>query len=511
MTRSGSMDKLKSVLYCRVSTKYEEQDQSYKAQMKFKGDQFDVTNIYGEKVSGRYLYKRIEQQRLLHDAGIDIEFVDREQPVFYLSDREPLFQCIIVANTSRFGRNLVEVKQIIEKLYKKNVVVYFDDIGKFSNASDISMTLDILFILDEQYSKTTQAKVLYGYERKRKEGYLSLHRSIFGMDYIVGENILVPNDDAETVEKIFKDYADGMGVRGIADKYDMKRHQITNIINNPRYCGLDCYGKRQETRCKPVEELELFESERITPIISQELWKECQKIKLSKMSKETRKGVKKGGYPLSGKIVCSHCGKSYVHHSRYSNWNYWRCSTRQDGEECLSPNINEKLVVEYLKEHLNSYVYNIESAINEVLEEYEYIQVDTLQEELEEANQNLNKLLDLYMDGMLDKEMYSERFEIMSDQKEDIKKRIENANDLNNYYVKVNMMKEKHMKRLANMNELIHEDYASVLNELESVEIGMKYKEDSDRIYPVVSKVIFKGLEEVRELTKHIQFGGITI
>lgn len=101
--------------------------------MEYKNEQFEVVSIYNERVSGRLLYKRKEQQRLLYDCGIDVSFYDRDQPLFKISDRPSLYDVIIVANTSRFSRNLVEMKQMITALSKKHVKMYFDDLSKFSD------------------------------------------------------------------------------------------------------------------------------------------------------------------------------------------------------------------------------------------------------------------------------------------------------------------------------------------------------------------------------------------
>lgn len=120
-------------MYCRVSTEHDDQLTSYRAQMEYKNEQFEVVSIYNERVSGRLLYKRKEQQRLLYDCGIDVSFYDRDQPLFKISDRPSLYDVIIVANTSRFSRNLVEMKQMITALSKKHVKMYFDDLSKFSD------------------------------------------------------------------------------------------------------------------------------------------------------------------------------------------------------------------------------------------------------------------------------------------------------------------------------------------------------------------------------------------
>ena len=93
-----TIEKLKSALYCRVSTEHEDQLTSYKAQMEYKNEQFDIIQIYNEQVSGKLLYKRKEQQKLLYDAGIDVSFHDK-QPIFSISQRPPLFDIIIPSLT----------------------------------------------------------------------------------------------------------------------------------------------------------------------------------------------------------------------------------------------------------------------------------------------------------------------------------------------------------------------------------------------------------------------------
>ena len=171
--------KLKCALYVRTSTT--EQKDSLELQARYKNNNFDIDKIYSEEVSGRDILKRPEQIKLLNDCGIEVTSVQK-QAVFITNDKKPLYDCIIVSNTSRWGRNVVQVKQIVEALHKKGVKLWFDDLGKFSDSKDLSLTLDMLFVLDENYSQTISHKVKSAMDKRKKEGYILANSRLIGYD-----------------------------------------------------------------------------------------------------------------------------------------------------------------------------------------------------------------------------------------------------------------------------------------------------------------------------------------
>ena len=510
-----TIEKLKSALYCRVSTEHEDQLTSYKAQMEYKNEQFDIIQIYNEQVSGKLLYKRKEQQKLLYDAGIDVSFHDK-QPIFSISQRSPLFDIIIVANTSRFGRNIIEVKQMINALEKKKVSIYFDDLGKMSSDKDLSLTLDLLFLLDENYSKQTSQKVLVGMQRGRDRGTLYVNSLMIGMDYIPKPvNKLVPNEMSPTIVKIFEDYKNGGSCRSLAIKYNMRPHTINDIINNAKYAGLNYYGRYDENgKRKPLDTHEYFETDRIEPIISKELWFECQEIKKSRTigdSAGRRKGVNNNTYSLSGKIVCNSCGSHYYHHSVGKRiGSNWRCITKANYKKCVMPDINERTIINYLKSgFFDIYIERIKSAITVLLDDYQLVDRSETEATLVNVNVQINKLLDIYLDGIISKDIYEQRYKCLIHDKSIIEKKLSHIDNYNSYHKEIVEKRDKFIYELQQMSYNINvvNDYESVFKNIREIVVDKQYDYENNKIYSYIKEIHFKGFEVLSDITKELPFG----
>ena len=511
------MNKIKSALYCRVSTDHDDQLTSYRAQMEFKNEQFEVVSIYNERVSGRLLYKRKEQQRLLNDCGIDVSFYDRDQPLFKISDRPSLYDVIIVANTSRFSRNLVEMKQMITALAKKNVKLYFDDLSKFSDDKEMEMTLSLLFVLDESYSQQVQQKVLHGMERRRQMGYLPNNGLMFGMDYLPNpENRLVPNEDSPTVVNIFNDYKEGGSCRSLGIKYNMQPHTINDIINNAKYAGLNYYGRYdKDGKRKPIDEHEYFETDRIEPIISKELWYECQEIKKSRTTHAGQgrvRGVNNNTYSLSSKIRCASCGKNFYSHDTGKRMiRNWRCRTKSnDQSKCAMPDINERRIIQYLKDgFFDNYIRSIKQSIELVLEQHNYLDRAETQNKLVDVDNKIKKILDLYLDGTIEKSVYEERYNQLIHDKTNLEQTLSNIDDYNSYYEEICRKREKYIYELEQMRYDINilDDYESVFKKVSQIIIDKDYDFENEKIVSYIKEIRFKSFEVLSDITKELPFG----
>lgn len=499
------MNKIKSCLYARVSTTHSEQETSFELQHKFTNEKFVIEKVYGERSSGRYLKKRPIMIQLLSDCGIEITF-NKNQPVFIETNRKPLYENIIVANTSRFGRNLVEVKQIIDMLHKKGVTIWFDDIGKFSNAKDLSLTLDLLFLLDENYSKQVQAKVLYGLERARKEkGYLHLSSSFFGMEYIKGENRLIPNEESQTVVKIFNEYKNGASMRMLASKYGRTQSRIKDMIDNPRYAGYNFYGiyvKDGTYKRKGIENVEIFKSDRIEPIITIELWRECQEIKKSR--KCGVRGVNNNSYSLSSKIICAKCGTKFFHKqtNRKPNSDLWKCrKAHNEPHLCDTPSISEKTIIKYLKSYYglsairNTLAFKIKLAIDSIKVEDK----ETLEFKIKPLNDKMERLKKLFVMGDISEEEYQEMKSEFKNELDKLNEMLINIQNKEQNIIKLKKLKKDYNKILDEYEILLEENPQELFKKISYIKVDKIDNIVKNRYNSYITEVMFEDFEPIKE------------
>lgn len=490
-------DKIDSVLYTRVSTDKEEQKTSYVQQQKFKDNRFNIINIFDDKASGTNIKKRTGFIEMLKYIGIEIVFIGDDYlfNIFKATD----IKVLIVSNTSRFSRNLIDAKRAIEILHKQGVKVFFNDINSYSDNEQIEILLNIYFTLDQQYSKDLSKKVKHGLQRLvDNEGYILVTGNMKG--YNVKGGKLYKNEDSEKIKEIYNDYVfSNSSIRKLAEKYKWNQSTIGNILKNKKYAG---YNKQEDNELHPS----------IEPIITLDLWEKAQTIRLSRRrlnGKDKAIGLKSNTYGLSSKLVCPICGGNLSYRKgRNKKYGIWSCYTSEararKGVKCSNPAISENRINQYLKEMIKSNQWRryIEFEINLKLENIKLIEIDDLKLNISNVELKNNKLLDLYLNNEILKGMYMERKEKLDYEKSELLNQLKNAEDLNNYKNSLEELKKNYMEKLDIIENFIdNENFEEVHKLIKNVYFAYNYniaepkailnlKNAKKKLF--VSKIIFK-------------------
>lgn len=379
-------EKVKVCAYCRVSTNSKDQENSFENQKRYfereinKSNDFELVGIYADKgITGTSFSKRQEFNRMLHDAGIDIEEhrqneldrrSNRVEYVYCITDREPKFKYILTKNTSRFARN-IEVVGIIRKLYQKGVYINFIDI-KISTENDVdSLLLSILFTMDENESKDKSKKVKWGIIEGANNGKINANSRLYGYKYIQKENRLETIDEeAENIKLIFKMYSTNYGIRRIINYLsehnintrsglDFSKSTVSRILQNEKYAGYNARLKydtgevlinKHSPKIRPKGEWIVRKSDKIPAIISIDLFDVCKKIRESKVNTINQKGKYKGVSEFAGLIKCSNCGNYYTK-NKDRNRIFYNCSKKKAKgiDACNNVNINLDELNEFIE------------------------------------------------------------------------------------------------------------------------------------------------------------------
>lgn len=146
----------------------------------------------------------------------------------------------------------------------------------------------------------------------------------------IPKHLYVDPKEAEVVRLIFELATNAeapMGRRRIANILNRRGYKrrsglswvgckVGNIINNPVVAGMTSYDEvsysKHISSSIPRWQQKLYEGVH-EPIISLELWKKAQDIKLNINKRFNRRKEKaKRAYPLTGVLNCAKCGKSYT-------------------------------------------------------------------------------------------------------------------------------------------------------------------------------------------------------
>lgn len=362
-----SYRQLRVAAYCRVSTKQDEQLNSYEVQRTHYEERirtepkWSLVGIFADKgITGTSMKKRDEfnkMLRLCYKGKIDM---------------------IIVKSISRFARNTLDVIKITRKLREINVDVYFEEQGIHSIDPASEFYITIYGSIAQSESENISANVKWGKAQSAKQGNVSFQCKHF-LGYTKnadGEIEIVP-EEAEIIREIYEQYLSGESLYGIKCYLEAKeiptpagcsvwrQETIRSILSNEKYKGdaiinktyvSDCISKR--IKANNGERNKYYIENNHPAIIDagtfarvqEEIARRSGKPKVKQKGTKTELSRYSSKYALSELLICGECRTPY----RRCTWTakgkrkvVWRCINRLDyGKKYChhSPSIEESLL-----------------------------------------------------------------------------------------------------------------------------------------------------------------------
>ena len=229
--------KLKVAAYVRVSTENDEQTSSYELQVNDFTDRiranpnWEFAGIYSDEgISGTELSHRKGMLQMIEDA------------------RAGKIDHILAKSIARFARNVVDCLSIIDELKKMGVGVHFDENNLYTLDTTGALVLTILATVAEEESRSKSFIMNWSIERRFSKG-IFLTPKLLGYDVNDDGELVVNQEEAETVKVIYdlyingwsaKDIAELLGVYGRKTKLGNEKWNPTSlygVIENERHCG----------------------------------------------------------------------------------------------------------------------------------------------------------------------------------------------------------------------------------------------------------------------------------
>lgn len=301
----------KVVFYGRVSTEHEAQMSALGNQMQWYDDvatrfpNWTVVDKYiDEGITGTQARKRPSFMKMVKDGKTD------------------KFDLIVTREVCRFARNTVDTLTYTRELSNIGVEVYFVDDNIWTLESDGELRLSIMATLAQEESRKVSDRVKAGQAISRQNGTLYGCGNILGYDlkrnidekgnWNPSENTYVINpEQAETVRMIFDLYEQGNGEKKISTelcrlhrksangnvKWDAAK--IGRILKNATYKGYICYNKSHNNNYLDQKRIKNHDIDTYTlvkgnfePIVTEEQWDKCDKIRRSKVTAVSKNGKK---------------------------------------------------------------------------------------------------------------------------------------------------------------------------------------------------------------------------
>lgn len=295
-----------------------------------------------------------------------------QQMIGWAKEKNRPFEAILVWKFSRFARNQEESIVYKSMLSRSGVeVVSISEplaVGPFG-----SLIERILEWMDEFYSIRLSGEVKRGMTEKVSRGEVVTVPS-FGYDIV--EKNYVPNADAETVRRIYRDYLSGVGMATIARQLGLEgvrtrrgnppeNRWVEYILTNPVYIGKirwskdgkSCYQRGGDTSGSYLTD------GHFQPLVSLELWNAVQdKIEAQKAGRpKYSRREQPVDWMLKGLVRCSSCGSTLVYTStacptmQCHKYSHGKCQTSHS----LSIAKANRLVISYLENSIETKTFPV--------------------------------------------------------------------------------------------------------------------------------------------------------
>lgn len=336
--------------YCRVSTKQEEQLNSYETQVRYYTDRINrepgwkLAGIYADKgITGTSMKKRDEFNKLICQC------------------KRGKVDMIIVKSISRFARNTLDCLKITRMLRELKVDVYFEEQNLHSIDPSSEFYISIYGSVAQSESENISHNVAWGKARSAKDGNVFFaYKSFLGYRRGADGKPEIDPEQADTVRRIYDRFLTGDSLQQIANgltadgiptpmgRTVWQASVVQSILSNEKYKGDALLGKTyvedcisKKVRVNAGERPQYYVENNHPAIIDaatfarvqEELARRASKRKVKQMGTTTEQGKYCGKYALTELLICGECGTPY----RRCTWTVggkkrivWRCINRLD-------------------------------------------------------------------------------------------------------------------------------------------------------------------------------------
>ncbi len=265
---------------------------------------------------------------------------------------------IIIKSIRQFARSTLDCLIYVRILKEKGIGVYFEKENIDTMDSKEEVLLTILSSLAQDESRSISENSRWGIVRRFQQGKVRVnHKKFMGYDKDENGELIINEEQAKIVRRIFKEYLEGKsadkiaegltkdGIPTVTGKRKWHPTVITKMLKNEKYKG-DALLQKTITvdflthkRAKNEGQAPQYYVENSHPaIISKEIFEAVQKemkrrSELRGFGDKERRSKHSSKYPFSGKIFCGSCGAVY----RRKRWGptkkykkyVWNCRTRE--------------------------------------------------------------------------------------------------------------------------------------------------------------------------------------
>jgi site-specific DNA recombinase len=410
--------------------------------------QLEMCREYALQQGWRIVAELAEDDRGASGAAFELPQLDRVREMA----RNKEFDILVVREIDRLSRKLAKQLVVEEELSRMGVQIVYV-LADYDNSPEGRLSKHIRATIAEYEREKIMERMIRGRLLKVRAGHVLVHSTPpYGYKVAKNENgkasLVINETEAKFVRMVFDWYVNGHNGRkitmnGIAKKLTEMgiptRHDtmpngggfkkrgwavwgvpmVAKILKTEVYIGKWYYRKENHTK----EEWLVID---VPPLVSEETWYQVRKI--GERNKALARANRKFQYLLTGHIRCGLCGSRMNGHPGYwssKNANGYNCYYRcvaHDGTianvKCPIPQFRLDAVDGVVWEWVTGFLTNPElleqgmaeyQADQDIKNERVHERVAIIDELLKDHQDQLNRILDLYLEGDFPKELLVEK------------------------------------------------------------------------------------------------------
>ena len=438
----------KALIYCRVSTKRQENEgggltsQEKRCRQYAAFHQYEIEEVFQDSYSGGGDFMKRPAMRDL------LEYVDTHPHNHYV---------VIFDDLKRFARDLKFHWELREAFHSRNLTPECLNF-KFEETPEGSFIETILAAQGELERKQNKRQVIQKMKARVERGIYCFGAAPFGYKYVAskeygGKILALHGKEAQIVKDIYKGYLVGRfphlkdiveyvkSQKGIQKNRNVSKYSVTRVMSNSLYTGYVEYEAWNVSQRKGIHEA----------IISLDLFKKVQDKLENKLPVRTRRDTRED-FPLRGLVVCEYCKKPFTASwstGRSKKYPFYRCK----GSGCIKK--NKSISANVIHDNFDEYLQSLQPKIDIV---------DLILSSVSEATKSESIKIKKFL------EKFEKELETVKQEKKIITERLIKATDETLIQVYENELKELQNRMLV-LEERIANPKDSVCKKLEPISI----------------------------------------
>ena len=320
---------------------------------------------------------------------------------------------LLAWHPDRLARNSVDGGQIIYLIDTEKLVSLRFPTFWFEPTPQGLFMLQVAFGQSKYYSDNLSENVKRGMRQKLRRGEWTGLAPLGYLNNTKTRNIEPDPTKARVISKAFEEFSQGkhtleslaerLKFLGVASKKGKRicKAVVKHMLSNPIYTGLIVHnGETYEGKFQPIVSRATFE-------IVQKILKDRAK---------PRKSKKSHNFPFVGLLRCGECGAAITAQYAHGNggtYRYYRCTKRLG--TCSQRYLREDLLATQLRDELSKVALypNWTEKMRAQVDIWEKEQTQSsksfaqnLEVKIEETDEKLDKLVNAFLDGTIEKETY---------------------------------------------------------------------------------------------------------